>query len=113
MQQYAAIRPTTAHSYHMYQVQQYIKCLLLADIDDRDSPPPRKNSNSSCNLPQHKWSHLVDPMEVRLGVRPFLYLVRQYHTLEAAESFFTNKFHGGTHTRNSCVSLPKMNGVQH
>ena len=42
MQQYAAIRPTTAHSYHMYQVQQYIKCLLLADIDDRIPLPPEK-----------------------------------------------------------------------
>ena len=44
-------------------------CLMTIEL-----PSPTPESNSSCNLPQYKWSQFVDPMEVRLGEIPSLYV---------------------------------------
>ena len=44
-------------------------------------PHPHTKSNSSRSLLQYNWSHFVDPMEVRLGEIPLLYVNITYWKL--------------------------------
>ena len=69
----ASIWPTTEHTTIIYaKYSSEYGAFLLVD-DDRISLPPKK-CYSSCNLPQYKWLHFVDPTELRLGEVPLLYV---------------------------------------